>query len=155
MLSKIRLMGWNFVFSIPYEPLRSQLHCLMNTCEGKCNNNPSFWTSCRLSFSLSFTMILSAFSELNNLRAAYMQCFDIEFRIPDKRPLFNKTIPFIQFMVLCISMPSCLSVYLYVCLWVFVSKGETCKGYHFTHHYLTGLQFWYSEEETYFYKGNA
>lgn len=82
-------------------------------------------------FSLSFTMMLYAFPEPNNLRDAYMQYFDMEFRIPDNRPLFNKTIPFIQFMVLYISMPSCLSV--------FVSKGEKCKGYHFTHRYLTGL----------------
>lgn len=47
-------------------------------------------------------------------------------------------------MILCVCMPSCLSV--------FVSKGDKCKGYHFTHRYLTGLQFWYFEEEKYFYK---
>lgn len=97
-------------------------------------------------FTFSVTMMISAFSEPNNLRVAYMQFFDIEFRVPENRPLFNETIPLIQCMVLCVSMQSCLSV--------FVSKGETCKGYHFTHRYLTGLQFWYSEEETYFYKGN-
>lgn len=62
-----------------------------------------------------------------------MQYFDIECRVPDKRPLFNKTIPLLQCMNLCLSMPSCLSV--------FVSKGETCKGYYFTHRYLTGLLF--------------
>lgn len=95
----------------------------------------------------SVTMMISAFSEPNNLRVAYMQYFDIEFRVPDKRPLFNETIPLIQCMVRCVSMPLCLSV--------FVSYGGTCKGYYFTHRYLTGLQFWYYEEETYFYKGNA
>lgn len=42
-------MGWNFVFSIPYELLRSQLHYLMNTYKGKCAHNPSFWISCRSS----------------------------------------------------------------------------------------------------------
>lgn len=144
-------MGWNFVFFLMYEPLRSQLHYLMNTCEGKCTNNPSFWTSCRSSlcgfFSFSVTMMLSAFSEPNHRRDAYMQYFDIEFRVPDKWLLFNETIPLIQCMVLCLNMPSCLSV--------FVSKGETCKGYHFTQHYLRGLRFWYSKEETYFHKGNA
>lgn len=68
-------------------------------------------------------------------------------RVPDKRPLFNETILLLKCMILCVCMPSCQSV--------FVSKGETCKGYHFTHRYLTGLLFWYSEEETYFCKGNA
>lgn len=63
-------------------------------------------------FSLSFTMMLCAFSEPNNLRDTYMQYFDIEFRVPDKRPLFNETIPLIQCLVLCVSMPSfCLCLY--------------------------------------------
>lgn len=56
-------------------------------------------------FSLSFTMMLSAFSEPNSRRV------DIEFRVPDRRPLFNETIPLIQCMVLCVSAPSCLSVF--------------------------------------------
>lgn len=92
---------------------------------------------------------ISAFSEPNNIRVAYMKSFDIELRVPEKEPLFNETTPLhvLQCMILCLNMPSCLSV--------FVSKGETCKGYHFTHRYLTGLQFWYSKEERYFSKGNA
>lgn len=98
-------------------------------------------------FTFSVTMMISAFSEPNNLKVAHLQHFDIDFRVPNKRSLFNETIPLIQCMVRCVSMPSCLSV--------FVSYGGTCKGYHFTHRYLTGLQFWYYEEETYFYKGNA
>lgn len=62
-------------------------------------------------FSLSFTMMLSAFPEPNNLRDAYMQYFDMEFRIPDNRPLFDKTIPFTQswfFIFLCHHVCLCL-----------------------------------------------
>lgn len=55
-------------------------------------------------FSPSFTMMLSSFSEPNSRRV------DIGFRVPDKRPLFNETIQLLQCMVLCVSMPSCLSV---------------------------------------------
>lgn len=92
-------------------------------------------------------MMMSMLTEQNNLEVAFMQYFDMGFRVPDKDPLFNGTISFMQCMVFCLSMPSCLSV--------FVSNRETCTGYHFTHRYLTGLQFLNSNEETYFFKGNT
>lgn len=84
---------------------------------------------------------------MHNLKGSCRKSFDIEFRVPEKEPLFNETTPLLQCMILCLYMSLSLSV--------FVSKRETCKGYHFTHHYLTGLRFWYSEEERHFSKGNA
>lgn len=92
-------------------------------------------------------MMMSMLTEQNNLEVAFMQYYDMGFLVPDKDPLFNGTISFMQCMVFCLSMPSCLSV--------FVSSRDTCTGYHFTHHYKAGLQFLNSSEETYFFKGNT
>ncbi|XP_052677802.1 uncharacterized protein LOC128158867 [Crassostrea angulata] len=73
-----------------------------------------------------------------------MQNFDMQYIVPEKEPLFNETIPLMQCMVLCLSMSSCLSV--------FVSNKNTCNGYHFTHRHPTGIQFHRSEDDSYFYK---
>lgn len=95
----------------------------------------------------SLVIMISAFSEPNNIKVALMKSFDMKYRVPEKEPLLNTTIPLLQCMILCVYMPSCLSV--------FVSKGETCKGYQFTHRYLVEPRFSYSEEERFFSKGNA
>lgn len=95
----------------------------------------------------SVPMIILTLTEQNNFEVAFMQYFDMGFLVPDKEPLFNETISFMQCMVRCLSMPLCLSV--------FVSNRETCREYHFTHRYLAGLQFWNSDEETYFFKGST
>lgn len=96
---------------------------------------------------LSVPIIISTLNVQNNFEVAFMQYFDMGLLVPDKEPLFNETISFMQCMVRCLSMSSCLSV--------FVSNRETCRGYHFTHRHLAGLQFWNSDEETYFFKGST
>lgn len=96
-------------------------------------------------FSLSVVMVFTR-TDPNNFEIAFMQYFDMQYIVPEKEPLFNETIPLMQCMVLCLSMSSCLSV--------FVSNKNTCNGYHFTHRHPTGIQFHRSEDDSYFYKGN-
>lgn len=98
-------------------------------------------------FSLSTTIIMVfTRTDPNNFDVAFMQYFDMQYLVPEIETLFNETIPIMQCMVLCLSMSSCLSV--------FVSNENTCNGYHFTHRHVIGLQFHYSENDFYFFKGN-
>lgn len=97
-------------------------------------------------FSLSTTIIVPTLTGPYYFEDCFMQYFDMKFLVPEIEPLFNETIPMMQCMVRCLSMSSCLSV--------FVSNENTCNGYHFTHRHVIGLQFHYSENDFYFFKGN-